>query len=125
MRAPVTNHILRAGRGARIDTLGWGLLFVAIGGVGLVPGLPKDAWLIAAGVVMLGVSLTRALLRLPVRAVTMVVGLVVLAAGIGSLAGLATATGPLVLVVLGLALISTVVYRSQRPTDVAPLSQAG
>ncbi len=121
MAAHDTNRSIDAERDDRISTLGWGLLFIVVGGVALVPGLPKDAWLIAAGAVMLGVSAARVWLRLPVHGVTVVVSAVALTAGSGSVAGLATATGPLVLIVLGLALIVRALYRAQK-TDVASLS---
>ncbi len=100
----------------RIDTIGWGLLFMAIGAVSLVPTMPEGAWLVAAGVVMLGASVARARLGLSIRGVTVVVGVVALAAGIFSVAGLTTAVGPLVLIVLGLMLIVGALYRAQRWT---------
>lgn len=122
MKATDWNERTRTELSARIDTLGWGVLFVALGGVGLVPDLPRDAWLVAAGVVMVGVSATRAHLRLPVSGVTTVVGILALAAGMGSIAGLARATWPTVLVVLGLTLVVGALYRSQRRTDVTSSS---
>ena len=81
--------------------------------MGLVPGLPADAWLVGAGSVMVGISAARAFLRLPVRATTVVVGVVALVAGIGSVTGLATATGPVALIVLGLMLIAGALYRGR------------
>jgi hypothetical protein len=59
MRATGRSELTRAELSARIDTLGWGALFVALGASARTD-LPKDAWLIAAGVVMVGVSATRA-----------------------------------------------------------------
>jgi hypothetical protein len=115
----------RAELDKRVDTLGWGVLFVVLGVVGLAPDLPEGAWLIAAGLVFIGVSVVRAILRLPVSGFTTVVGLVALAAGIGSVAGLDTATWPLVLIVLGLSLVVSVVYRMVRPTDVASVPLSG
>ena len=98
MRATGRGEMTRVELSARIDTLGWGALFIALGGVGLVPDLPKDAWLIAAGVVMVGV--------------------LALAAGLGSVAGLARATWPALLVALGLTLVVGALYRSQWRMDV-------
>jgi hypothetical protein len=101
----------------RVDSFGWGLLFVSVGATGLIPDLPEGSWLIAAGIVMLGASAARGQLRLPVRVVTVAVGGVALAAGIGVAAGLAAATGPIVLIVLGLVLVGEVLLRSRRSTD--------
>jgi hypothetical protein len=106
----------------RVDTLGWGLLFVAIGGVSLLPDRPEGAWLIAAGLVMLGTSAARGWLRLPVRGVAVVVGSTALAAGIFLVAGLTSEVGPLVLIVLGVTLIAGGLYRAQRWTSGSPFS---
>ena len=78
--------------------------FVAIGAVSLMPAMPEGAWLVAAGLVMLGASAVRAGMRLRVHGATVVVGVVALSAGIFTVAGLTTEVGPLVLIVLGLTL---------------------
>ena len=111
----------RAAISDRVDTIGWGLLFVAIGAVSLMPAMPDGAWLIAAGIVLLGASVVRAWMGLGAYGTTIVVGVVALSAGIFTIAGLTTEVGPLVLIVLGLALVVGALYRSQR-SDVAPLA---
>jgi hypothetical protein len=109
----------------RVDILGWGVLFVVLGVVGLAPDLPDGAWLIAAGLVFIGVSVVRAIVRLPVSGFTTVVGVVALAAGLGSVAGLEAAVWPLMLIVLGLSLIVGAVYRTMRPSDTASFPAHG
>ena len=104
-----------------VDTIGWGLLFVAIGAVNLIPAMPDGAWLIAAGIVMLGASAVRASMRLRVHGVTAVVGIVALAAGVFTVVGFTTEVGPLVLIVLGLTLVVGALNRAPR-SDVAPLA---
>ncbi len=111
----------RAAISDRVDTIGWGLLFMAIGAVSLMPAMPDGAWLIAAGIVLLGASAVRAWMGLGAYGTTIVVGVVALSAGIFTVAGLTTEVGPLVLIVLGLALVVGALYRSQR-SDVAPLA---
>ena len=101
------------------------MLFVVLGVVGLAPDLPEGAWLIAAGLVFIGVSVARAILRLPVSGFTTVVGAVALAAGVGSVAGLDEAVWPLMLIALGLSLIVGAVYRTVRPSDTASLPASG
>ena len=98
---------------------------MVLGVVGLAPDLPEGSWLIAAGVVFLGVGVVRAILRLPVSGFTTVVGVIALVAGVGSVAGLEAAVWPLVLIVLGLSLIGGVVYRTVRPSDVASFPANG
>jgi hypothetical protein len=115
----------RAELDSRVDTLGWGVLFLVLGVVGLAPDLPEGSWLIAAGLVFLGVSVARAILRLPVSGFTTVLGVIALVAGVGSAAGLEAAVWPLVLIVLGLSLIVGVVYRTARPPAHASLPVNG
>ena len=115
----------RAELDRRVDLLGWGVLFVVLGVVGLAPDLPADAWLIAAGLVFIGVSVVRAGLRLHVSGFTTVVGVVALTAGVASVAGLDTAVWPVVLIVLGLALVAGAVLRMLRPSRTASLPAIG
>jgi hypothetical protein len=121
MTITTTEDTTRAAVSDRVDTIGWGLLFVAIGAVGLMPAMPDGAWLVAAGIVMLGASAVRASMRLRVHGVTVVVGIVALAAGVFTVAGFTTEVGPLVLIVLGLTLVVGALYQSQRSV-VAPLA---
>jgi hypothetical protein len=105
----VTHDLADARRSAlddRVDAFGWGLLFVALGAVGLVPGLPQDAWLVAAGAVMLGIGAVRAVLGLRINRLTTAVGIVALVVGIGGVVELGAATWPLALVVLGVAMLA-------------------
>lgn len=105
----------------RVDTVGWGILLVVIGAVSLLPGMPDGAWLVAAGVVMLGASAVRAWMHLGVHGVTVIVGIVALAAGGFLVAGLSTEVGPLVLIVLGSTIVGGALLRTRR-TDVVPLA---
>ena len=110
-----------AGSGERVDTIGWGVLFLVIGVVSLLPAMPNGSWLVAAGLVLLGASAVRAWMRLPVYGATLVAGVVALAAGIFTVAGLTTEVGPLVLIVLGLTIVAGALYRSPR-ADAAALT---
>ena len=121
MTTTTNDDTTRAAISDRVDTIGWGLLFVAIGAVSLMPAMPDGAWLIAAGIVLLGASAVRAWMGLGAYGTTIVVGVVALSAGIFTVAGLTTEVGPLVLIVLGLALVVGAVYRSQG-SHVAPLA---
>jgi hydrogenase/urease accessory protein HupE len=110
---------------ARLDAVGWGVLFVAVGGVLLVPGLPSGAWLVAVGVVMVGASLVRLAVDLPVVWSTAVVGIAALVAGVAEVAGLENAAGPLVLVALGITLIGAAAYRAERTARLASAGPEG
>lgn len=110
---------------ARLDAVGWGVLFVAVGAVLLVPGLPAGAWLTAVGVVMVGVSLVRVAVGLPVVWTTVVVGIAAFVAGVAQVAGFESAAGPLVLVAVGVTLIGAAAYRTERTARLASAGQEG
>jgi hypothetical protein len=118
MKTITTEGTTRAAVSDRADTIGWGVLFVAIGAVSLMPAMPDGAWLIAAGIVLLVASAVRAWMSLGAYGTTIVVGVVALSAGIFTVAGLTNEVGPLVLIVLGLALVVGALYRSRR-SDIA------
>jgi hypothetical protein len=99
---------------SRVDAVGWGVLFIVVGGVLLAPGLPEDAWLVAAGAVMLGLSIVRALLGLAVPWITVIVGTAAFVGGGAGIVGLESAGGPLVLVALGVAVIGLGLYQAER-----------
>jgi hypothetical protein len=101
----------------RVDTAGWGVLLLAIGAVSLVPAMPDGAWLVASGLVMLGSSVIRSRFGLPRRDATAVIGIVALAIGVFTVAGLATEVVPVVLVVLGLTLVVSAMDRRQPRID--------
>lgn len=110
---------------ARLDTVGWGVLFVAVGAVLLLPGLPAGAWLTATGVVMVGVSLVRMAVGLPVVWTTACVGVAALVGGTAEIAGLESAGGPLALVAIGITLIGAAAYRAERTARPASAAQEG
>lgn len=108
--------------GDRVDTVGWGLLFVVVGVVSLIPAMPDGAWLIGAGLVILLMSGARAWLGLPIRGAAVVVGIVALSAGAFMLVRLDEAIGPFVLVVVGLSVIVGSLVRAREPADDARLT---
>jgi hypothetical protein len=99
---------------ARLDTVGWGVLFVVVGAVLLIPDLPSGTWLAAVGAVMVGVSLVRFAVGLPLVWTTAVVGIAALVAGGAEMAGLKTEAGPLALVAVGVVLIGAAAARTER-----------
>jgi hypothetical protein len=108
--------------GDRVDTVGWGLLFVVVGVVSLIPAMPDGAWLIGAGLVILLMSGARAWLGLPIRGAAVVVGIVALSAGVFTVIRLDEAIGPFVLVVIGLSVIVGRIVRGREPADDARLA---
>ena len=123
MTAPVNEITDTKELSDRIDLFGWGILLLAVGAVSLLPTLPDWSWLVTAGIVMLAMSAVRVWLHLAVHGVTVVVGIVALAAGVSSAAGFETSVWPIVLVVLGVTFIIGALARVQRSAHQTSLGQ--
>ena len=70
----------------RLDEIGWGLFLIMIGVIWIVPGaqLPHGTWLIGVAVIMLGLNAVRYLNGIKMSRFTIALGLLALAAGMGS-----------------------------------------
>lgn len=97
----------------RVDAVGWGVVFIAMGAVLLLPDLPANTWLVAVGLVLVGASVVRAVLGLRIVWLTMVCGIASLVGGVTALAGLESAAWPLALIAVGGAVL--VIALGRRP----------
>jgi cytosine/uracil/thiamine/allantoin permease len=95
----------------RLETIGWGLFLIMLGGFALVPGVPSGTWLIGAGLIMLGLNAIRVVLGIRVSAFTLILGTIALLSGLGSVLGVDIPVGPLLIILIGLAII----VRALRP----------
>lgn len=109
----------------RLESVGWGVLFVAVGAVLLIPGMPSGSWLTAVGVVMVGVSVVRVRVGLPMAWTTLCVGVAALVAGAAEIAGLESSAGPLVLLAVGATLIGAAAYRPARTASFTATREEG
>lgn len=87
----------------KIDTTTWGLLLLMTGILLLLPShsVPEGAWLILAGIILLGASAVRYVTRLRVSAFIVALGLLAIAAGASAIAGLDLPLFAVFLVLLG------------------------
>jgi hypothetical protein len=90
---------------SRVDGAGWGLFFVMSGAMLLVPGLPNGSWLAGVGVLLVGLSVARALLGLPVSTFGAILAGVLVATGLGAIVGIAVPWFSILLVACGVALV--------------------
>ncbi len=69
----------------RLHDFGWGLLLVVVGTILLLPSerVPHGSWLMAAGIILLGLNVVRALYGLRTSGFSLVVGTLALIAGLG------------------------------------------
>ena len=76
-----------------------------IGGFALVKGVPEGTWLIGAGLIMLGLNAVRLMVGIRASWFTLIVGTIALLSGLGSVLGIDIPVGPLLIVLIGLAII--------------------
>jgi hypothetical protein len=89
----------------RLETVGWGLFLIMIGGFALWKEVPEGTWLIGAGLIMLGLNAIRLVVGIRASWFTLIVGTIALLSGIGSVYGVDIPVGPLLVILIGLAII--------------------
>lgn len=106
-------HTQQRALNKRLEALGWGLFFVMIGGLWLVPGelVREGTWLIGVGVIMLGLNAARYLNKIKMSWFTIALGVLALAAGLGDYVGVELPLFPILLVLVGASIIVGVITR--------------
>ena len=91
----------------RLETTFWGLFLIMLGGWALIPAetIPKGAWSIGVGLLLLGLNATRYLNGIRMSGFTTFLGVLSLVGGIGDMLGWADLNGAFILIILGAYLI--------------------
>ena len=91
----------------RLEAVGWGLFLVILGTLWLFPEgvAPKGVWLIAAGIIMLGVNLVRYVNGIRLSSGSLLLGFLALMFGVGELWGLNLPFVAILLIAFGLGII--------------------
>ena len=91
----------------RMETIAWGLFLIMLGGFSFIPQnlVPKGAWSIGVGVIMLGLNIARYLRGIKMSGFTTVLGLLSVLSGVLQLFGLHDVEGAILLIILGAYLI--------------------
>jgi hypothetical protein len=89
----------------RLETVGWGLFLIMLGGFALLKDVPEGTWLIGAGLIMLGLNAVRLLAGIRASWFTLILGTIALFSGIGSVYGIEIPVGPLLIILIGLAIV--------------------
>lgn len=100
--APIQNPE-KAALNKRLESIGWGLFLIMLGGFALVPSatLPKGLWSIGIGVIMLGLNVTRYFYKIKMSGFTTVLGVIAIISGVLELMGQNDLGGAIFLIVLG------------------------
>ena len=97
----------KAALNKRLETVFWGLFLIMLGGWALIPDetIPKGAWSIGVGLLMLGLNLTRYLNNIRMSGFTTLLGTLSLVGGIAEFLGWKSLDGAFILIILGAYLI--------------------
>lgn len=91
----------------RLEDFGWAVLLIAIGTIWLVPDkmIPQGSWLIAVGLILLGLNAIRYFNGINMRGFSLAVGIVALVIGLGEFFGLTLPLFPIALIVIGVGIL--------------------
>ncbi len=100
----------------RLETMGWGLFLIMVGGIALVPGdvVPKGVWSIGAGAIMLGLNVARYVNNIRMSGFTTVLGILAVVSGLVELAGANDFDGAFLLIILGAYIIAKPWFEKRR-----------
>jgi hypothetical protein len=104
----------RRGLEDRLDTVGWGLIFLLLGALALPNGTAEYAAAAAVGVAMLGLNALRIVLDVPVRWFGIILGTVMAVAGSCALVGVKMDVFVLFFAFAGVVTIAGAVLRPRR-----------
>ena len=100
---PVVQNPEKVALNKRLESIGWGLFLIMLGGFALVPSetIPKGLWSIGVGVIMLGLNAARYYNQIRMSGFTTFLGVVSVIGGVLELAGVKSLEGALFLIILG------------------------
>ena len=91
----------------RLEDFGWAVLLIAIGTIWLMPEklIPQGSWLVAAGLIMLGLNAIRYFNGIEMVRFSLVAGILALLAGLGDFFGLTLPLFAIALIVIGVVIL--------------------
>ncbi len=106
----------------RLEGVGWGVLLIATGAIWLLPAgqVPRGSWLIAVGLILLGLNAIRYAYALSVSGFSLVVGILALLAGLGDFYGVKLPLFPVALIVVGACLLLKRLFAKDSVPAVGP-----
>jgi hypothetical protein len=104
---PVDENTRKVALNKHLEDIGWGVLLITIGTIWLVPAklIPQGSWLIAAGLIMLGINAIRYFNGIKMSGFSLVVGILALLAGLGEFFGLTLPLFAITLIVIGVVML--------------------
>ena len=90
-----------------LDSIGWGMFFILLGGIWLVPEsmVPEGLFLIGLGVIFLGLNIVKYVAGRAVSPFWVVIGLILLIIGISDSLGMDIPVIPIIVIIIGVSMI--------------------
>lgn len=103
----------------RLEEMGWGLFLILIGVVLLLPNVdvPQGIWLIGAAIILLGLNGIRYFNGIKMSGFTISLGVLALAAGLGSFYGMKVPLFAGLLVLVGASILFKPLYKRRKVTS--------
>lgn len=97
----------------RIEEVGWALFLIMIGGIWLLPEgqIPSYAWLIGAGLIMLGINFARYFMGIKMSGFTVFLGILALVGGLGGVFSLNLPVFAALFIVFGVSLLMRAMFK--------------
>ncbi len=93
----------KAALNKRLESIGWGLFLIMLGGFSFVPHeqVPAGIWSLGIGLIMLGLNLARYVYKIRMSGFTTFLGILSVLGGIAELLGYTSLDGAFLLIILG------------------------
>ncbi len=106
-QVPVDETARKAALNERLEGIGWAILLITMGTIWLLPEtqVPSGTWLIAAGVILLGLNAVRAANGIRMSGFSLGVGVLALLAGLGEHYNIKLPLFPIALILIGVCLL--------------------
>ena len=100
----------------RLQSTGWSLFLIWSGFLWLLPtsSLPDGLWLLGTGMILMGINVARVMNDIEVNGFTVIVGLLVLSAGLSNLMGVGFIFFPALLIVAGVIVLMQALRKGEQ-----------
>ncbi|UCG58021.1 MAG: hypothetical protein JSU70_00665 [Phycisphaerales bacterium] len=100
----------------RLDSIGWALFLIMIGGLWLAPEgtVPEGTWLVGTGLIILGLTVVRHVKHVTVSGFWVIIGILALGSGISNIYGLELPVFPILVILLGAGIILEPLIKKMR-----------
>jgi len=116
MKPPLTEKELL---NKRLENTSWGLFLIVIGGIWLIPDrlVPEGAWLVGAGLILIGLNIVRQMNQIPMSSFTLILGGAALLIGISDFFSVDLPFFPILLIIIGAKLLLQPLFENRSKVE--------